>query len=94
MEFQVTTHFADFPSPGFSHRLKQLPVIQSKFPNQTITDRMIEKNVLEIAVYYEQTSYKLVEQKESLSLIDLIATLGGTLGKSLVQSKQRLVTLF
>ena len=41
---------------------------------------MIRENVLEIAVYYEQTSYKLVEQKESLSIIDLIATLGGTLG--------------
>ena len=81
MEFLVTTHFAQFPSVGFGNSLKELPAIKSKFSNETITDSTLRNNVLELIIYYEQTSYKLVEQKESLSIIDLIAALGGTLGE-------------
>ena len=62
--------------------MAQLSTVKSRFPNQTtITHDMLTKSFLEVKVYYEQTAYKLIEQNESLSLIDLIASLGGTLGR-------------
>lgn len=79
-ELTVTTHFADFPTQSYARLLTELSTVKSMFPNQTITFGKLKQSLLEFKVYYDQTSYKLIVQNESLSLIDLIASLGGTLG--------------
>ena len=76
----ASSHAAAFPSENYARLMKLLPALQARFPNMTISDEMLTKSVLEVSVYYEHPSYQLVEQYASLSLIDLIASLGGTLG--------------
>ena len=73
--------FSEFPSPIFSDQLAKLPSIQQKFVNQTVTQDMLRSSILYLNVYYEENSYTTIEEKESMSIVDLIAASGGTLGK-------------
>ena len=76
----VTLHFTSFPTQAYSMLLSNLSTIQARFPNQTVTYDLLKESFLEVKVYYEKTGYELIKESESLSLIDLIASLGGTLG--------------
>ena len=76
------SHSADFPSESYSRYMKYLPVIQKHFKNQTISYEMLKNSVVEIKIYYQENSYKLIIQSESLNFIDFIAAIGGTLGKN------------
>ena len=77
----MNSYTGGFPSESYARLMALLPSIQARFPNMNVTTEMLAKNVLEVNVYYEETSYKLIEQSASLGLIDLIASLGGTIGE-------------
>ena len=80
-ELSFFSHFTNFPTESYARSMAQISTVKSIFPGQTITHEMLSKSFVEIKVYYDQAAYQLIEQNESLSLIDLIASLGGTLGK-------------
>jgi len=41
----------------------------------------LKQNVLRLELLFEKITYTLIEQKPKMMLVDLIATIGGTLGR-------------
>ena len=75
--------FSEFPSPVFADQLAKLPSIQKKFANQTVTQDMLKTSILNVNIYYEDNSYTVIEEQPNMSIVDLVGSLGGTLGELL-----------
>jgi hypothetical protein len=74
----TTSHF---PSDSYADHLLMNPEIQNKFTNSTdLTKDELRKNVLSLNIYLDSFEYTEITELASQSLLDLIASIGGTFG--------------
>ena len=60
-------------------------VIRDIFPGQKITQKLIKENFLILNIFYGETKYLKVEEVESMNIVDLLGSIGGTLGERIFQ---------
>lgn len=59
----------------------ELPALKEIYPNETITYDLIRESMLLLYIYFDETKYSYYGEEPSMSIVDLIANVGGTLGK-------------
>jgi hypothetical protein len=70
---------ASFPTEKYAELLVNNPAILKQYPNRT-TKQVIMENTLAVNVYYEDLKYTLISETPKMSIFDLVANTGGTLG--------------
>ncbi len=82
INYELSMSSANFPTRVFAKTLQLRENIKSKFdPNETITYEMIKESVLALDINYSDLTYKVFSESASKTLIDLIASIGGTIGE-------------
>jgi hypothetical protein len=72
---------ADYPSLLYANALMKNSVIQSKFGNDVnLTYDFLKRNMLQASVYYSDMGYQKYEELEKTNVVDLVSSIGGTLG--------------
>lgn len=71
-----------YPSAVYGDLLvKKNSAIRARFNNRTnVTLEELRRNILAINVYYATMSYQSISESEKMNYVDLISTVGGTLG--------------
>lgn len=80
--FSQYTSFSDYPSEIYAKSLISNPKIQSFYSSNLsqLTYESLKRNILQINVYYGDLGYERYEEISKMSWIDLISSIGGTLG--------------
>lgn len=80
--YSISNSFAQYPSTTYAETLKNNPVLESFFGyNQTaITYDQLRRRVVSFTVFYTQLNYNRFTQLQKTALIDLVSSVGGTLG--------------
>ena len=82
MEFKIEKSFASYPSD--QGLLAFINNTQYDFETvlgvDEITMEVIQKSFLTLHIHYSELEYTLISEQPSLSAIDLIANIGGSLG--------------
>lgn len=86
-KYFANSFLADFPSQFYAQALIKNSNISNRFKKynlingtEKLSTEFLKKNILALNVYYENFKYTKISQQPSLSLIDLFANFGGTLG--------------
>ena len=81
ISYELSLSTANFPTRIFSKILKQRDTIKSQFePNETISYESLKECVLALDINYAELKYKVISESASKTIIDLIASIGGTIG--------------
>lgn len=78
--YNVNAFFAQYPSRNYANALAQNPTIQTKFTTNNVTYESLKSNMAQLSVYYGDLGYEKYDEIEDMSWIDLISSIGGTLG--------------
>jgi hypothetical protein len=80
--YAITTSMADFPNQEYSNYLMNQTNIVSLFNrnNATLNADELKRSILEVNIYFDELKYTMIEEKEKMSLIDLISNCGGQMG--------------
>lgn len=65
-------------SDGYAERLLETTLVKEKYPN--IAEPELEKMLISFEVFFTSLQTTVISQNPSTSLLDLISSLGGTLG--------------
>lgn len=81
VSFSSSVSAVNYPSAVYGDALKNNAAIWAKFGNRTnLTLDELRRNILAINIFYSELSYKKFSELEKMSVVDLIAAVGGTLG--------------
>lgn len=82
ISYHVSTSFAEFPSRSYAEILKENPVIRAHFSNNidNITFDLLKEKIVSLNIYLSELKYTKSTELPDHSVIDLIASVGGTLG--------------
>ena len=82
LDFNYLVSFSDYPSQVYADSLLRQKYIQEKFINKTdnLNYEKIKSSILSLNIYYSSFDLFKITEVESISLIDLISSIGGTLG--------------
>jgi amiloride-sensitive sodium channel subunit alpha/amiloride-sensitive sodium channel subunit gamma len=80
--YNLYTSAADYPSRIYADSLMKNAVIKSKFASNPsdLTFDSLKRHMAHISVFYNDLGYELYSELEKTDLVDLIASIGGTLG--------------
>jgi hypothetical protein len=69
------------PNDYYLNDIRNDSKVKTKFSNiSLISDRKLKENVLKLSIYYETLSYILISETITMTIVDLLANLGGVLG--------------
>lgn len=76
------TSFAHYPSEIYANSLMANPRIQSFYAQNLsrLTHDSLKQNMLQMFVYYGDLGYEEYNEVETMTWVDLISNIGGTLG--------------
>lgn len=79
--YHLTNSFTNYPTKAYAHQLMKNPIVRSKFqePDQ-VTYEELKKKLLFLNIYYDELKYATIIEIEKTSFLDLIASVGGTMG--------------
>ena len=75
--------FLDYPNKAMAEQYTQRDYMKNRFKkitNQTLDYKMIKDNTAYVNIFYEDLTYGYITEKPKTSSLDLIASIGGTLG--------------
>ena len=81
-DFSTTISTSPYPPNDFYlGDIRNDSKISQKFSNiSLISDRKLKENVLKLSIYYDSLSYVLITETATMTVVDLLANLGGVLG--------------
>ena len=79
IDYIITTSLSDIRYLNCRSQIEKNPAIKAQY-NGTLTDDALKRTVLETTIYYEDLSYRLIDQKAKTVLGDLVSNIGGLLG--------------
>jgi hypothetical protein len=69
------------PNDYYLNEFRNDPKVNTKFSNiSLISDQKLRENVLKLSIYYETLSYVEISETATMTIVDLLANLGGVLG--------------
>ena len=77
-EFQITLSQNSYPSKNEYDYLKRNSKLMSKFSNASLND--LKQSVYMVSIYFEDLKYTLISQQAKTNLMDLVSSIGGSLG--------------
>lgn len=80
VEYEYLTSLADFPSRPFGDALLQDQAVVSKFKFANVTFDDLKRRVLSVNLFYSTFDYSEISELESTKIVDLLSSMGGTLG--------------
>jgi hypothetical protein len=84
VDYATSVSYASYPSKVYGSILAKNPQLQAKFisgSNASAIDfNDLKETLVAFNVYYDDLSYKSFIELEKTSLVDLVASIGGTLG--------------
>ena len=81
INYELSMSTANFPTRVFAKLLRQREHIRRQFePNETITYEKLKESVLALDINYAELKYTVMSESASKTIIDLIASIGGTIG--------------
>lgn len=81
MSISTAVSTSDYPSVVYASALKNNSKIRSFFGNRTnVTQDELRRNLLSFTIFYNHLIYTRYSELEKLNIIDLISSIGGTLG--------------
>lgn len=80
--YTILTSISDYPSITRYKTLLKNKVIISKYANFTanLTYENVRKSAVGVFIYYSDLKYTLIKENKKMILVDLISSIGGTLG--------------
>ena len=60
---------------------KYKPVVFEKFNISNLTDDELKKSLIDVSFYFERFETNVITQTPSMTILDLVASVGGLLGK-------------
>lgn len=80
--FSSTISTSPYPPNNFYlNELRDDDKIITKYSNiSLISDQKLKQSVLKVSIYYDSLSYSVVSQSPTMTIVDLLASLGGVLG--------------
>ena len=82
VEYSISTSFAEYPSSAYAEVLKKNKIVQRFFnyDQSAITYDALKRRIASFNVYYDELSYIRYIELEKTNLVELISSIGGTLG--------------
>lgn len=80
VDFTYEKSSAGFPSPSFLENFLDNSDIEKLLDTSEVTMELIRQSFLSLHVQFEDMVYTSITEQENLTVIDLIANIGGTLG--------------
>lgn len=84
VDYDLSTSSSDFPSFRYYRVINNsFPVIRNTFNDYNITNvtyDLLKNSVLSIFIYYDEIKATILTEAESISMVDLISNIGGTMG--------------
>jgi hypothetical protein len=77
VDYQFQTFFSDFPTYEYGRFLMNDTRIRSKYPNNQLTFSELKESMVSLNIYYKDFIYKVMDEVEKFSFLDLIANFGG-----------------
>lgn len=79
--YALATSYRKFPCSFYAkYLLKNKPVYQNAQLNRTLHVEDVRRSLTRLVVYFEQLSYKYIEDVPTTTIINLLANSGGMLG--------------
>jgi len=85
IEYDQSVSASDFPSDGYAEYLHQNSFLKTKYPLLNASD--LKSNLIELQVYYPALKYTEISQSPQYSGIDLLSSIGGSLGNNFYSEK-------
>lgn len=77
IKYPVTLTYLDYPTEAYYNKL----IKESRFKNlRPITFEKLKNRLIFLNIYYSEFQYKKIQEVEKMTIIDLVAGIGGTLG--------------
>lgn len=77
IDYQFQTFFSDFPSYEYGQFLMNDTRIRSKYANNELTFGELKESMVSLNIYYKDFVYKVMDEAEKFSFLDLVAGFGG-----------------
>jgi hypothetical protein len=77
IDYQFQTFFSDFPTYEYGQFLMNDTRISSKYPNNELTFKELKESMVSLNIYYKDFIYKVLDEVEKFSFLDLVAGFGG-----------------
>lgn len=95
VDYLTSVSYSAYPSVSYAEFLKSNATFRSLFPSvEDLTYETIRRNIMSLNVFYESLTYKHYVEVGKMSIDDLTANIGGTLGLFLGISCLSLVEFF
>lgn len=81
--FGLSVSTSGYPTEGYAYQLTKLSgnIWSNVFPNiSQVTQEELKERTLSLSVYYGEMKYISIEELQKTNFLDLIASVGGTLG--------------
>ncbi|RNA09267.1 acid-sensing ion channel 5 [Brachionus plicatilis] len=77
IKYPVTLTYLDYPTEAYYNKLIKEPI----FKNMSgLTYEKLKKKMIFLNIYYSEFQYKKIQEVEKMTIIDLVAGIGGTMG--------------
>ena len=81
VNYELSLSTASYPTRVFANVLSRRESIRRHFgENETITYEKLKESVLALDINFAELKYTLISESASKSIVDLIASIGGTIG--------------
>jgi hypothetical protein len=94
VSYQLSTSTSTYPTEIYAKILMTRPQIQKYFANETITYEKLRETLVALDINYADLKYTIISEIASRTLIDLVASIGGTISLFLGTSLMSLVEVF
>ncbi len=78
--YDLSTSTANYPTRVYSKLLKKQQKITKYFKDEEVTFEKLKESLLALDINYAELKYTYISESKSKTIIDLIASIGGTIG--------------
>lgn len=80
VNYEISTSSVAYPTDSYAQILRGIDHFKKIDPNREFTNQQIKESLIKVVIKFDDLRYTNIEQMPAISGIDLISSVGGTLG--------------